>query len=75
MTAELQKQGSVRADLSPREILISGLSLTLYPVVDAPFLQAILPDPEPEKTAERRKKIVVDAMLRAIRPAKDAATR
>jgi len=75
MTAELQRRGSVRADLSPREILISGLSLTLYPVVDAPFLQAILPDPEPKKTAERRKKIVVDAMLRAIRPAKDAATR
>jgi TetR/AcrR family transcriptional regulator len=75
MTAELQKRGDVRADLSPREILISGLSLTLYPVVDAPFLQAILPDREPEKTAERRKKIVVDAMLRAIRPAKDAATR
>ena len=75
MTAELQKRGSIRADLSPREILISGLSLTLYPVVDAPFLQAILPDSEPEKTAERRKKIVVDAMLRAIRPAKDGAAR
>jgi AcrR family transcriptional regulator len=76
MTAQLQKQGDIRGDLTPREILISGLSLALYPVVDAPFLQAILLDPEPEKTAERRKTIVVDVMMRAIRPSKrDGASR
>ncbi|HTJ80528.1 MAG TPA: TetR/AcrR family transcriptional regulator [Polyangiaceae bacterium] len=70
ITERLQKAGDVRADVDPRDIVRAGLSLVLYPVVDAPVLEALLPEPEdgdPAATLSRRKHVVSGLLLAAIR--------
>jgi len=74
ITLRLQEAEQVRVDIDPRDIVRAGLSLVLYPVVDAPVLEALLPEglegSESEQLA-RRKKVVSDLLLAAIRkPAK-----
>lgn len=77
-TGALMERGEVRRDLSAREILIGGLSLILYPVVDAPILAAVVPsdDGSPSapaaQTSERRKAAITELLLGAIRPPVEA---
>lgn len=72
MTETLMERGEVRSDLSPREILVGGLSLILYPIVDAPILGAVLPSPpasgDQAADMERRKTVITEMLLGSIRP-------
>lgn len=63
-----QEAGEIRGDLSPREIVLAGLSLILYPSVDATFLDALLPPPKGIDVIARRKEVVVSLMLAALAP-------
>ncbi len=73
MTQTLMASGEVRSDLSAREVLVGGLSLILYPIVDAPLLAAVLPESVGEhgstsKSPERRKAAITELLLGAIQP-------
>jgi AcrR family transcriptional regulator len=63
----LQAEGELRSDLSAREMVRSGLSLILYPAVDAVVLDALLPQVEAEASLERRKRVVASVLLGGIR--------
>jgi AcrR family transcriptional regulator len=71
ITNKLQDAGELRADVDARELVRAGLSLVLYPVVDAPVLEALLPDtdgPTSEDDAlARRKRIITTLLLTGIR--------
>lgn len=68
MTRELQKAGQLRDDVDAREMVRSGLSLILYPIVDAPVLEILLPETEPHSSIERRKQVIVEVLLRGVQP-------
>jgi TetR/AcrR family transcriptional regulator len=63
-----QDAGEIRDDLSPREIVLAGLSLILYPSIDATFVDALLPPPKGIDVIARRKEVVVSLMLAALAP-------
>lgn len=63
----LQAEGELRGDVSAREMVRSGLSLILYPAVDAVVLDALLPEVEHEAQLERRKRVVASILLGGIR--------
>ncbi len=63
-----QEAGEIRGDLSPREIVLAGLSLILYPSVDATFVDALLPPPKGIDVIARRKEVVVSLLLAALAP-------
>lgn len=63
-----QRAGEIRGDLSPREIVLAGLSLILYPSVDALVVDALLPPPPGTDPLARRKEVVVALLDDAIRP-------
>lgn len=66
LAAKLQGSGQLRKDVDPSEMVRAGLSLILYPVVDAPVLEALLPDAP--GTADRRKQVVAAILLRGLSP-------
>ncbi len=71
ITKELQKKGELRADVEPSEMVRAGLSLILYPVVDAPVLSILLPEDHeesPEVSLARRKWVIAELLLAGIRP-------
>jgi TetR/AcrR family transcriptional regulator len=64
----LQGAGELRDDVEPREMVRAGLSLVLYPIVDAPVLEMLLPeDASHDSSSERRKRVIADLLLRGIR--------
>ena len=64
----LQGAGELRDDVEPREMVRAGLSLVLYPIVDAPVLEMLLPeDARADSTNERRKRVIADLLLSGIR--------
>lgn len=63
-----QEAGEIRDDLSPREIVLAGLSLILYPSVDATFVDALLPPPKGIDVIARRKEVAVSVLLAALAP-------
>ena len=64
----LQGAGELRDDVEPREMVRAGLSLVLYPIVDAPVLEMLLPeDASADSTNERRKRVIADLLLSGIR--------
>ncbi len=71
ITHKQQEAGELRADVDARELVRAGLSLVLYPVVDGPILEALLPDPDgPVSDADalaRRKRIITTLLLTGIR--------
>jgi TetR/AcrR family transcriptional regulator len=84
MTEALMERGEIRRDLEAKEILIGGLSLILYPIVDAPILQAVFPEAsragkqatgasKQAAARERRKIAITEMLLGAVRPLSDAA--
>ncbi len=72
MVETRQQAGEIRDDLSPREIVLAGLSLILYPSVDAPVVDALLPPPLGGDPLGRRKDVVVALMTEALRPPQSA---
>lgn len=72
ITKELQKKGELRADVEPSEMVRAGLSLILYPAVDAPVLSILLPEEHaesnPEASLARRKWVIAELLLAGIRP-------
>ncbi|MBK6520573.1 MAG: TetR/AcrR family transcriptional regulator [Polyangiaceae bacterium] len=66
MVGELQKSGQLRGDVEAREMVRSGLSLILYPIVDAPVLEILLPEEGEHATLERRKKVILSVLLSGI---------
>lgn len=62
----LQSEGELRGDVTAREMVRSGLSLILYPAVDAVVLDALLPQLEGGEL-ERRKRVVASVLLGGIR--------
>ncbi|NUO52611.1 MAG: TetR/AcrR family transcriptional regulator [Polyangiaceae bacterium] len=67
IAAKLQEASELRADVDPTEMVEAGLSLILYPIVDAPVLRALLPEPSAPSSLERRKRVIADVLLRGIR--------
>ncbi len=67
ITSELQKAGQLREDVDAREMVRSGLSLILYPIVDAPVLEILLPEADGQTSLERRKRVIVEVLLGGIR--------
>jgi len=64
----LQAAGDLRDDMEPREMVRAGLSLVLYPIVDAPVLEMLLPeDASADSTTERRKRVIAELLLSGIR--------
>lgn len=68
MTRGMMERGEIRSDLSPREVLIGGLSLILYPIVDAPILGAVVPPDQHDPGPDRRKQVITDLLFQAIQP-------
>ena len=68
LTEAFQRAGQLRSDLHPRELVRSGLSLILYPVIEAQLLELLLPEPDELGAAERRKRVIGDVMLSGVRP-------
>ena len=67
----LQGAGELRDDVEPREMVRAGLSLVLYPIVDAPVLEMLLPeDASHDTSSDRRKRVIADLLLRGIRKAR-----
>lgn len=74
MAEAFQKQGAIRDDIGARELVLSALSLILYPVVDGPLIRAVLPGAlaEPaesgsQKEREHRKRVVGEMILGGLR--------
>ncbi|MFO0551363.1 MAG: TetR/AcrR family transcriptional regulator [Polyangiaceae bacterium] len=70
ITQQLQGAGDLRPDIDPREMVRSGLSLILYPIVDAPVLELLLPDSHRDAevtSSERRKRVITEVLLGGIR--------
>ncbi len=67
IAAKLQEASELRQDVDPTEMVEAGLSLILYPIVDAPVLRALLPEPGAPSSLERRKRVIADVLLRGIR--------
>lgn len=67
MVRELQNGGQLRDDVDAREMVRSGLSLILYPIVDAPVLEMLLPEDESHASLDRRKRVILDVLLGGIR--------
>jgi TetR/AcrR family transcriptional regulator len=64
-----QVDGVLRADLAPEDIIVSILSMTLFPFQEAPLLDALWPHPsQGEDPIERRKKAIVAIALGGILP-------
>jgi TetR/AcrR family transcriptional regulator len=69
MVEARQQAGEIRSDLTPREIVLAGLSLILYPSVDATVVDALLPPPAGSgDPVTRRKEVVLAMLLSALRP-------
>lgn len=68
LAAKLQEAGQLRKDVEPSEMVRAGLSLILYPVVDAPVLEALLPEVGAPGAVERRKRVVAALLLRGLSP-------
>lgn len=66
MVRELQQGGQLRPDVEAREMVRSGLSLILYPIVDAPVLEILLPEEGEHATLERRKRVILEVLLGGI---------
>jgi TetR/AcrR family transcriptional regulator len=65
-----QQAGEVRRDLSPAEIIVAGMSLVIYPFIEAGMLEVMLPTLTVRDAAglERRKRAIVAMLLAGIRP-------
>ncbi len=66
ITRTLQEGGVLRPDVDPREMVRSGLSLILYPIVDAPVLEMLLPG-DGGGDLDRRKHVIASVLLNGIR--------
>ncbi len=67
ITKNLQLAGELRDDIDPRDMVRAGLSLVLYPVVDAPVLELLLPDTGAHDATETRKRVIAELLLGGIR--------
>jgi TetR/AcrR family transcriptional regulator len=64
-----QSDGVLRADLAPEDIIVSILSMTLFPFQEAPLLDALWPlHSQGKESIERRKKAIVAIALGGILP-------
>jgi hypothetical protein len=69
LAARFQEAGQLRNDVEPSDMVRAGLALILYPVVDAPVLEALLPEGDaPAGAAARRKRLVTAILLRGLAP-------
>ncbi len=63
---ERQAAGELRRDLDAGDMVLAGLSLILYPIVDATMLAAVLPDAERALAVDVRKRVIFDVLMRGI---------
>lgn len=68
----LVEKGEIRRDVPPREILVNGVAMILYPLTDARLLEIVLPGPNDPAT---HKRALVAMLLTAIRPPVNAKRR
>lgn len=67
LTRRLQQAGELREDVDPREMVRAGLALVLSPILDAPVLAALLPEPADLAAVPRRKSVTAELLLGGIR--------
>jgi len=67
---EVQARGGIRADLTPEEIIVAGMSLVAYPFLESRMLQVVMPSVVVSDDAAlmRRKKAIIAILLEGIRP-------
>jgi AcrR family transcriptional regulator len=65
-----QRDGEVRRDLTPAELILAALSMAIYPSIDAGTLAVMLPSLAATDAAalERRKRAITALLLSAFRP-------
>jgi TetR/AcrR family transcriptional regulator len=64
-----QLDGKLRQDVPPGEIIISILSMTLFPLQEAPLLEALWPGrPDRPQSNEERRRVIVAIALRGLLP-------
>ena len=64
-----QAAGEVRADVSPEEIILAGMSMVVYPFVEESMFEVVLPSValRDEAALERRKQAILKLLLAGIR--------
>ena len=67
---EVQARGGIRADLTPEEIIVAGMSLVAYPFLESRMLQVVMPlvVASDDAALARRKKAIIAILLEGIRP-------
>lgn len=64
-----QRQGQLRADIAPADAIVAVLSATLFPLLEAPLLEALWPALTPGTGAiEQRQKVIVGLLLDGLTP-------
>lgn len=68
--AEKQREGVVRRDVRPEDVVLAGLSMIVYPFVDAAMLAELKPDAWGADGAAlaRRKQAIAAMLIGALRP-------
>jgi AcrR family transcriptional regulator len=66
---ERQQAGEIRADITPDEIILAGMSLCIYPFVEEGMLQVVLPSSVAidEPALERRREAILALLVRGLR--------
>lgn len=64
-----QERGTIRRDVPPRELVLSAISMVLYPFAEAALVEAVLPDcvPRDPEALARRKRSLVALLLSGLR--------
>ena len=67
---EAQARGQIRADVTPEEIIVAGMSMVAYPFLEAQMLGIVMPSVVISDDAAllRRKKAIIAILLEGVRP-------
>jgi TetR/AcrR family transcriptional regulator len=70
LVLDMQRRGEIRKDLSPLELVVLTVSMAVYPFVDGPLIDLVLPGAVPDSDAAlaRRGEAITLLLLRALKP-------
>lgn len=67
---ELQARGGIRADLTPEQVIVAGMSMVAYPFLESRMLEVVMPSVviRDEASLVRHRKATLAILLEGIRP-------